>query len=152
MTDMVMQPPPPPCVEVVIEIPRGSFLKRGSSGRIDFVSPVPCPYNYGSVHQYVGGDGEFLDAIVLGPRLARGSRVRVRAYGAVGMTERLMRDDKLICAMQPISAQGRRNVVLFLQIYMRCKALLNAARGQGGRSHCDGWGDAAAAIARAKPV
>ena len=38
----------PPELEVVIEIPRGSFLKRGSSGRIDFVSPLPCPFNYGS--------------------------------------------------------------------------------------------------------
>jgi inorganic pyrophosphatase len=34
-----------PELEVVIEIPRGSFLKRGSSGQIDFVSPLPCPYN-----------------------------------------------------------------------------------------------------------
>ena len=39
----------PPLVEVVVEIPRGSFLKRGSSGRVDFVSPLPCPFNYGSV-------------------------------------------------------------------------------------------------------
>ena len=30
-------------LEVVIEIPRGSFLKRGSTGHIDFVSPLPCP-------------------------------------------------------------------------------------------------------------
>ena len=29
----------PPEVEVLIEVPRGSFLKRGSSGSIDFVSP-----------------------------------------------------------------------------------------------------------------
>ena len=39
----------PPEVEVVIEVPRGSFLKRGSTGQIDFISPLPCPYNYGSV-------------------------------------------------------------------------------------------------------
>ena len=30
---------PPPEVEVVIEVPRGSFLKRGSTGSLDFVSP-----------------------------------------------------------------------------------------------------------------
>ena len=34
----------PPEVEVRIEIPRGSFLKRGSTGHIDFISPFPCPY------------------------------------------------------------------------------------------------------------
>ena len=46
----------PPELEVVIEIPRGSFLKRGSSGRIDFVSPLPCPFNYGSAPAWLGLD------------------------------------------------------------------------------------------------
>jgi len=139
-------------VEVVIEIPRGSFLKRGSSGQVDFISPVPCPYNYGSVHQYMGGDGDFLDAIVLGPRLAMGSRVRVNAYGAVGLSERFMYDDKLICATQPINSLDRRNVLLFFRFYAFCKGLLNVMRGLAGRSHCNGWGDASTAIARAVPV
>jgi len=70
----------PPEVEVVIEIPRGSFLKRGSSGRIDFVSPLPCPFNYGSVPDYLGLEGDLLDALVLGPAVA-GTRIRVRAWG-----------------------------------------------------------------------
>ena len=35
-----------PLVEVVIEIPRGSFRKVGSTGHTDFLSPVPCPFNY----------------------------------------------------------------------------------------------------------
>ena len=46
--------PAPPEVEVVIEVPRGSFLKRGSTGHIDFISPLPCPFNYGSVPIYLG--------------------------------------------------------------------------------------------------
>ena len=91
----------PPLVEVVIEIPRGSFLKRGSDGHVDFVSPLPCPYNYGSIHQYIGGEGDYLDAIVLGPRLPVGTRLKVNAYGAVGLSERYMSDDKLICSHQP---------------------------------------------------
>jgi inorganic pyrophosphatase len=28
-------------IDVVIEITRGSFLKRGSTGHVDFVSPFP---------------------------------------------------------------------------------------------------------------
>jgi len=142
----------PPTVEVVIEIPRGSFLKRGSRGQIDFVSPVPCPYNYGSIRQYIGGEGDFLDAIVLGPRLAAGSRVQVQAYGAVGFSERYMYDDKLICATKPINAYERRNILLFFRCYAFFKGILNALRGRGGRSRCEGWGDASAAIARAIPV
>lgn len=152
MLKVAKSPQPPPSVEVVIEIPRGSFLKRNGSGVVDFVSPVPCPYNYGSVHQYIGGDGDFLDAIVLGPRLAVGSKVRVSAYGAVGVSERFMYDDKLICAMKPISSHERRNILLFLRFYVSCKGLLNRVRGHKGRSHCEGWGDASAAIKRATPV
>jgi inorganic pyrophosphatase len=44
----------PPEVEVVIEVPQGSFLKRGSSGRIDFVSPLPRPFKYGAVPTLLG--------------------------------------------------------------------------------------------------
>jgi inorganic pyrophosphatase len=142
----------PPRVEVVIEIPRGSFLKRGNAGHVDFVSPFPCPYNYGSIHQYIGGEGDFLDAVVLGPRLAIGSKVHVNAYGAVGLSERFMYDDKLICANSPITAADQRRLLLFFNVYAFCKGVLNVVRRQRGRSRCEGWGDASTAIARAIPV
>src|SRR5690348_15242722 len=87
-----------PEVEVVIEIPRGSFLKRGSTGHIDFISPLPCPYNYGSVPKFLGLEGDLLDALILGPRLPVGTRMRVKAWGAVILTDRGMTDDKLICS------------------------------------------------------
>jgi inorganic pyrophosphatase len=78
-----------PELDVVIEVPRGSFLKRGSTGRLDFVSPLPCPYNYGSVPQYLGLEGDLLDALVLGPPLAArharpGERPGVRSRCAIG--------------------------------------------------------------------
>ena len=72
----------PPVVEVVIEVPRGSFLKRGSTGRVDFISPLPCPFNYGSVPGYIGLDGDLLDALVLGPRLSLGARIRRQSLGS----------------------------------------------------------------------
>ena len=143
---------PPPRVEVVIEIPRGSFLKRGSSGAVDFVSPLPCPYNYGSVPGYIGGEGDLLDAVVLGPRLAPGARLVVPAWGSIGLAERRMYDDKLICSRQPLTAGQRRRVLLFFHLYAFCKGGLNALRGQRGRARCEGWGEADAAIARAVPV
>ena len=141
-----------PEVEVVIEIPRGSFLKRGSNGHLDFVSPLPCPYNYGSIHQFIGGEGDLLDAVVLGPRLATGSVVRVPARGAVGLSERFMYDDKLICAERPLTTGQRRRVLRFFHLYAFCKGLLNRLRGQRGAARCEGWGEAEAAIARAIPV
>src|SRR3954466_1640094 len=94
----------PPQLEVVIEIPRGSFLKRGSTGHVDFVSPLPCPYNYGSIPAYIGLEGDLLDAVVLGPRLPFGAEVSVTAWGAVTVVDRGMADDKLICSATPLTS------------------------------------------------
>lgn len=151
----VSQPPAAesgsPLLEVIIEIPRGSFLKRGSTGRVDFVSPLPCPFNYGSVPDRLGGEGDLLDAVVLGPRLPAGTRVRVPARGAVGLAERRLYDDKLICSREPVSAGTRVAVVAFFHAYIQAKRVLNLLRGQPTDGRCTGWGGAEAALARARP-
>jgi inorganic pyrophosphatase len=143
--------PAPPELEVVIEVPRGSFLKRSSMGHVDFISPLPCPFNYGSVPDYLGLEGDLLDAVVLGPRLPFGSLVRVKARGAVILTDRGMTDDKLICADRPLDATERIRVLRFFRFYARCKGLLNAWRNRPGRNDCDGWCEAEEALARARP-
>jgi inorganic pyrophosphatase len=140
-----------PEVEVHIEVPRGSFVKRGSTGHVDFVSPLPCPFNYGSVPQFIGLEGDLLDAVVLGPRLPLGAHTKVRAWGAVTFTDRGMTDDKLICSQQPISHRQRRRVLRFFRFYATCKGLLNLLRRRPGRNACEGWSDAREAIARARP-
>lgn len=138
-------------LEVLIEIPKGSFLKRGSTGHVDFVSPLPCPFNYGAVPAYVGLEGDLLDALVLGPRLPVGTRLRVRAWGAVTMTDRGMQDDKLVCSVLPPSDAQRRAVLRFFRFYAKAKGLLNRWRRRGGRNACEGWIDAERALARATP-
>jgi inorganic pyrophosphatase len=143
---------PCPKVEVLIEIPKGSFLKRGSNGHIDFISPFPCPFNYGCVPGYIGGEGDLLDAVVLGPRLPLWHRVTVPVRGAVGLSERFMYDDKLICSVEPLTPGQRRRVLAFFHFYARCKDLLNKWRGRPGKAHCEGWDGAEAALARARPV
>ena len=139
-------------LEVVIEVPRGSFLKRGSSGSIDFVSPLPCPFNYGAVPTLLGMEGDLLDALVLGPRLPYGTRLRVKAWGAVTFTDRGMSDDKLICCDHRPSAADIRAVLRFFHFYAKCKGLLNLWRRRPGRNGCDGWGSASSALARARPL
>ena len=104
-----------PEVEVIIEVPRGSFIKRGSDFEIDFVSPLPCPYNYGAVPTMIGLEGDLLDAVVLGPRLALGQFVRLPAWGAVTLTDRGLSDDKLICGCgRP--AREREQVLRFFRL------------------------------------
>jgi len=141
-----------PEVDIVIEVPRGSFLKRGSSGHIDFVSPLPCPFNYGAVPTHLGMEGDLLDALVLGPRLRLGTRLRLRAWGAVTLCDRGMCDDKLICAEAEPSAAEVAKVLRFFHFYARCKGLLNLWRRRPGRNACEGWCAADVALRRASPL
>jgi inorganic pyrophosphatase len=143
--------PQTPEVDVVIEVPRGSFLKRGSNGHVDFISPLPCPFNYGSVPTLLGLDGDLLDALVLGRRLPLGTRIRLKAWGAVILTDRGMTDDKLICSDRSPSVRERENVLLFFHFYAKCKGLLNLWRRRPGRNACEGWCEVTQALARARP-
>jgi inorganic pyrophosphatase len=143
--------PDAPWVDVMIEVPRGSFLKRGSTGSIDFISPLPCPFNYGAVPDLLGLEGDLLDALVLGPRLPFGTRVKMRAWGAITLMDRGLIDDKLICSAEPATEHQRQQVLRFFHFYARCKALLNALRGRPGRNACEGWIPADRALARARP-
>lgn len=144
--------PEPIELDVVIEVPRGSFLKRGSTGSIDFVSPLPCPFNYGAVPTHLGLEGDLLDALVLGPRLAFGTRLRVMAWGAVTLTDRGMSDDKLVCSRHRPSATERRKVLRFFHFYAKCKGLRNFWLRRPGRNACEGWCEATQALARARPL
>ncbi len=138
--------------DVLIEVPRGSFLKRDGAGHIHFVSPLPCPFNYGAIPAWLGCEGDLLDALVLGPRLPFGSRLRMRAWGAVTLTDRGQSDDKLICAVREPTKAQRAAVLRFFRFYARCKAVLNFLLRRPGRNACEGWCDAAQALARARPV
>ena len=137
-------------LEVIIEVPRGSFLKRGWTGHIDFISPLPCPFNYGAVPQYIGLEGDLLDAVVLGPRLRFGTRLTIKAWGAITLIDRGMIDDKLICSAEPLQPAQRRMVLRFFRFYAACKGMLNFVRRRPGRNACGSWLDAEAALARAR--
>ena len=136
----------------MIEVPRGSFLKRGSSGHIDFVSPLPCPFNYGAVPTLLGLEGDLLDALVLGPRLPFATHIRVTAWAAVTLTDRGLSDDKLICSELRPSRAEIDDVLRFFHFYAKCKGLLNLCRRRPGRNACDGLIAATDALARARPV
>jgi inorganic pyrophosphatase len=119
-------------LEVVIDVPRGGFIKRRDDGAVDFVSPAPCPFNYGSVPDTRAGDGDRLDALVLGPRLARGARVRVKVFGHVRFTDAGQDDPKVICSARPPSGLDRATITAFFTVYAAVKGLLNRLRGKDG--------------------
>lgn len=138
-------------LEIIIEIPRGGFLKRTSGGKVDFVSPFPCPFNYGSAVGLRGSDGDPLDAVLLGPRLPRGTRATVPVIAAVQLIDRGLIDDKLICSNRPLGRRDRCLVLLFFRFYAQCKRLLYLIRRLPGSTYCAGWSDPKAAIERARP-
>jgi inorganic pyrophosphatase len=145
----------PAPLSVTVEIPRGSFRKVGSTGSLDFLSPLPCPFNYGSVRTRIGLEGDLLDAVVLGPRVPAGTVVQAFAQGAVGLYDRGLYDDKLICSPTDLDPRGlrrtRRVVVAFFAVYGVAKRLLNIWRGRPGRTRSAGWVSAEDAWGRSKP-
>ena len=79
-------------------------------------------------------EGDLLDALVLGPRLRLGTRMRVKAWGAITLTDRGMQDDKLVCSDRPVTPSERRDVLRFFHFYAKCKGLLNLWRRRPGRN------------------
>ena len=99
----------PTDVQVVIEIPAGTFTKYeidGKTGHL-FVDrfqsmSVVYPTNYGSIASTVGPDGEPLDALVITRQpIYPGALVRVRPIGILKMIDGGDVDDKIVAV--PIS-------------------------------------------------
>ena len=126
-------------VRVVIEVPRGGFVKRRGDGRIDFISPLPCPYNYGSIPGVTSGDGDDLDALVLGPRLRLGTVIVVPVRDVVGFVDRGREDPKVVCSAEPLTAGDRRGIERFFRVYAGFKRSLARVRGRSGPTYFDGW-------------
>jgi inorganic pyrophosphatase len=125
--------------EVLIETPRGSWVKWRADGRVDFISPVPCPYNYGCIPGYQAGDGDPLDVVVLGPRLSRGARLRVPVVGVVDFIDAGRGDPKVICSAQPLGERERVGVERFFRVYAGFKRVLHRVRGQVPDTRYRGW-------------
>lgn len=139
-------------LELLVEVPRGSFVKRDATGRIEFISPLPCPFNYGSLPGHSAADGDALDAALLGPRRVAGQRLHVPARAVIRFLDAGQEDDKLICAVMPLTLLDRGLVLGFFHFYALCKRAMNAVRGRRGMTRCLGWGDPDATLARAPRI
>lgn len=132
-------PAPGDLCDVTVDHPRWSMIKRRSNGEVDFVSPVPCPYNYGSIAGLRSGDGDLLDAVVLGPRLPAGTRLQVPAAAVIGFLDVGVHDPKVICSAAPLTAAQRTGLAMFFRTYAGFKILLAQARRQTGATRYLGW-------------
>jgi len=124
---------------VVIDVPRGSFIKRDDDGVVDFLSPFPCPFNYGHVPGTLAADGDALDAVVLGPKLALGSTATVITRERIDFIDAGRSDPKWVCAEAPLSRFQRLQVAGFFRFYAVAKRLINRVRGKQGPTQYLGW-------------
>src|SRR5262245_23340847 len=108
-------------VNAVVEIPAGACEKWEvksdgvmhwdmKDGKPRHVKYLGYPCNYGMVPhtllgKELGGDGDPLDMLVLGPALPRGTVVPVRVIGVIHLVDAGAKDDKLI-AVRPDTALG----------------------------------------------
>lgn len=120
---------PPATLRVRIEVPRGAFVKPGHDGRgVDLVSPLPSPFNYGSVPGTHGPDGDPWDAVVLGPRLARGTEVELPVRGRVWFRDGGVDDPKWVVGERPLRTRDKILLVGFFGAYGGLKMLRDLAR------------------------
>jgi len=117
-------------VEVLIEVPRFSFVKRDHEGRVQLVSPLPCPFNYGSLPGTRGPDGDPIDVLVVGARRARGERLRVPVRGVVRFMDAGAADPKWICSERTLRTADVRDIERFFSVYSAAKRVLNGLLGR----------------------
>jgi inorganic pyrophosphatase len=127
----------PQQLEVLIEIPLHTIIKRREDGSVDFLSPLPCPYNYGSVPGTQAADGDREDALLLGPRLTKGVRAQARVLARANFYDAGSFDGKWVCG-DSMSERERQGLIVFFHVYARCKAMLNWLRRKSGRTSFEG--------------
>lgn len=112
-------------VNVVVEIPAGTNAKwevakpdghlkwEIRDGKPRIVKYLPYPGNYGMVPRTLlpkelGGDGDPLDVIVLGPAVERGAVVKANLVGVLKLLDGGEQDDKLLAveAGSPLDSAG----------------------------------------------
>ena len=121
-----------------VEIPRGGFIKYTPAGRVDFVSPLPCPFNYGCIPDETSEDGDPLDAVILGPRLPRGTLVVRRAWGRANFIDAGEADPKVVLSVEPPTAAQWATVEAFFRSYAWMKGALNRSRGRTAATRFEG--------------
>ena len=116
---------PPKHVRVRIEVSKGSHIKRGSRGEIDYLSPLPCPWNYGSAIDLMGADGDPLDVVVMGEKIETGAVVEVELQGHIPFLDLGLKDDKWVGAPAALGSQDIDELNTFFRRYAQAKRVAN---------------------------
>lgn len=130
-------------VEVLVEVARFGVVKRESGAQgatIDYLSPVPSPFNYGCLPGTVGPDGDPIDVVLLGRRVGAGRRVVGVVVGCVDFIDDGLPDPKWVVNPEgrALRDRDRAQVLRFFQVYAVARGWINRRRGQRGETRCGG--------------
>ena len=154
-------------VQVVVEIPAGTNDKwqldkatgglewETEAGRPRVVQYLAYPGNYGIVPRTLlpaalGGDGDPLDVLLLGPALARGAVVPARAIGVLRLVDSGERDDKVIAVPMDGPLSDARDLASLEQRYPGVREIVErwfTSYKGAGRTVSNGYADADSAMA-----
>ena len=121
-------------MKIIIETPKFGFVKRKDNGSIDYISPIPSLFNYGSVPNTEGADGDREDAILLGRRRKFDEVIEADVQGVVKFWDKGEYDPKHILGEKPPIFTERVVLRLFFGVFSLAKKLLNFARRKKGRT------------------
>lgn len=126
----------PEKVRVKIEVSRGGVIKRElhGEGAVDYVSPIPSPFNYGFVPGSMAEDGDPVDAVVLGKRLAVGEEVELPVVAYVRFMDAGKPDHKLVVSDVPISKAQISRIRAFFRMYALARRMINHLQRKKGRT------------------
>lgn len=121
-------------MKVRIETPKYSFVKRNADGGIDYISPFPCPFNYGSAPGTLADDGDECDAVVLGERLAFGECVERELWAVVDFYDDGHYDPKLICSDKPLTGKDKFALASFFAFFAIMKWAFGKVKRKKGKT------------------
>ena len=151
----------------VVEIPAGTNDKwevdketgglhwEEKDGRPRVVQYLAYPGNYGMIPsttlpEAIGGDGDPLDVLLLGPALERGSVVVARPIGVLRLLDGGERDDKILAVREEGPLSDVRNLSMLDSRYAGARTIIEtwftSYKGPG-KMTSDGFGEAEEALA-----
>lgn len=165
-SDSVLRTTDAPLVHVVVEIPAGTNEKwqvEKTSGALEWerengvprvVQYLGYPGNYGIVPRTLlptelGGDGDPLDVLLLGPAQPRGSVVPARAIAMLRLVDRGERDDKIVAVPTAGPLSDARDLTTLEARYPGVRQIVETwfANYKGpGVAVSNGWVDADSAM------
>lgn len=112
-----------------------SFIKRDDDGDVDYISPLPCPFNYGSILGTVSEEGDRMDAIVMGGKIRKDHNIKLNPLAEVVFYDAGNYDPKMVFSLNnKLSFLDKLGIRLFFMFFSIAKTLLNKVRRKQGRT------------------